>query len=123
MKSAWWGTRVDPLLRHAASIRERGQEHPTAFVLVSGVTVSLSALRHHLDARAQPQSGSALARTSRKQTRELQGSRESLISARERERRRLRRDLHDGVGPQLAALMLELETASELVSDNRKPPP
>jgi signal transduction histidine kinase len=29
----------------------------------------------------------------------------------------LRRDLHDGVGPQLAALMLELETAGELVSD------
>ena len=48
----------------------------------------------------------------------LQKSRESLVSAREEERRRLRRDLHDGVGPQLAALMLELETASELVSDN-----
>ena len=49
---------------------------------------------------------------------ELQRSREGLISAREEERRRLRRDLHDGVGPQLAALMLELETASDLVSDN-----
>jgi signal transduction histidine kinase len=48
----------------------------------------------------------------------LQRSRGSLVSAREEERRRLRRDLHDGVGPQLAALMLELETASELVSDN-----
>jgi two-component system, NarL family, sensor kinase len=49
---------------------------------------------------------------------ELQSSREGLVSAREEERRRLRRDLHDGVGPQLAALMLELETASDLVSDN-----
>jgi signal transduction histidine kinase len=49
---------------------------------------------------------------------ELQRSREGLVSAREEERRRLRRDLHDGVGPQLAALMLELETASELVSEN-----
>jgi two-component system NarL family sensor kinase len=49
---------------------------------------------------------------------ELQRSREGLISAREEERRRLRRDLHDGVGPQLAALMLELETAGDLVSDN-----
>jgi signal transduction histidine kinase len=49
---------------------------------------------------------------------ELQRSRERLVSAREEERRRLRRDLHDGVGPQLAALMLELETASDLVSDN-----
>ena len=49
---------------------------------------------------------------------ELQRSRENLVSAREEERRRLRRDLHDGVGPQLAALMLELETASDLVTDN-----
>ncbi len=51
-------------------------------------------------------------------TADLQRSRARLVTAREEERRRLRRDLHDGVGPQLAALMLELETASELVSDN-----
>jgi signal transduction histidine kinase len=51
---------------------------------------------------------------------ELQRSREGLVSTREEERRRLRRDLHDGVGPQLAALMLELETASDLVSDNHE---
>ena len=49
---------------------------------------------------------------------DLQRSREQLVTAREEERRRLRRDLHDGVGPQLAALMLELETASDLISDN-----
>jgi signal transduction histidine kinase len=49
---------------------------------------------------------------------ELQRSREGLVSAREEERRRLRRDLHDGVGPRLAALMLELETAGDLVSEN-----
>jgi signal transduction histidine kinase len=47
---------------------------------------------------------------------DLQRSRERLVVAREEERRRLRRDLHDGVGPQLAALMLELETAGDLVS-------
>jgi signal transduction histidine kinase len=34
---------------------------------------------------------------------DLQRSRERLVAAREEERRRLRRDLHDGVGPQLAA--------------------
>jgi signal transduction histidine kinase len=51
-------------------------------------------------------------------TADLQRSRERLVTAREEERRRLRRDLHDGVGPQLAALMLELETARELASDN-----
>jgi signal transduction histidine kinase len=42
---------------------------------------------------------------------DLQGSRERLVTAREEERRRLRRDLHDGLGPQLASLTLKLETA------------
>jgi signal transduction histidine kinase len=44
-------------------------------------------------------------------TADLQHSRERLVTAREEERRRLRRDLHDGLGPQLAALTLKLETA------------
>lgn len=49
-------------------------------------------------------------------TSDLQRSRERLVTAREEERRRLRRDLHDGVGPQLAALTLKLETARKLLS-------
>jgi signal transduction histidine kinase len=44
-------------------------------------------------------------------TADLQRSREQLVSAREEERRRLRRDLHDGLGPRLAGLTLKLETA------------
>ena len=44
-------------------------------------------------------------------TSDLQRSRERLVSAREEERRRLRRDLHDGLGPRLAGLTLKLETA------------
>jgi signal transduction histidine kinase len=42
---------------------------------------------------------------------DLQRSRERLVVAREEERRRLRNDLHDGLGPQLSGLTLKLETA------------
>src|SRR5215212_2292541 len=51
---------------------------------------------------------------------DLQRSRERLVTAREEERKRLRRDLHDGVGPQLAALTLKLETARNLLSHDPK---
>jgi signal transduction histidine kinase len=46
---------------------------------------------------------------------ELQRSRERLVAAREEERRRLRRDLHDGLGPKLAALGLKLDAARSMV--------
>ena len=42
---------------------------------------------------------------------ELQASRSRIVTAREEERKRLRRDLHDGVGPSLAAILLKLEAA------------
>jgi signal transduction histidine kinase len=46
---------------------------------------------------------------------DLQQSREQLIGAREEERRRIRRDLHDGVGPTLASLAQRIDTARRLV--------
>ncbi len=46
---------------------------------------------------------------------DLQRSRQQLVTLREEERRRLRRDLHDGIGPTLAALALKLEAASNVV--------
>jgi len=42
---------------------------------------------------------------------DLAESRERLVTAREEERRRLRRDLHDGLGPQLSAVVMTLDTA------------
>ncbi|REF00436.1 sensor histidine kinase [Thermomonospora umbrina] len=47
-------------------------------------------------------------------TEELQRARERLVTGIEEERRRLRRDLHDGLGPALAAAALKIETARNL---------
>ena len=47
--------------------------------------------------------------------RELQRTRERLVATREEERRRLRRDLHDGLGPSLATTLMQLEVARDLV--------
>ena len=51
-------------------------------------------------------------------TADLQRSRERLVTTREEERRRLRRDLHDGVGPTLTGLALQLNAARKLVRRN-----
>jgi signal transduction histidine kinase len=47
--------------------------------------------------------------------RELQYSRQKLVTTREEERRRLRRDLHDGLGPTLAAQMFRVGAAQGLI--------
>ena len=48
-------------------------------------------------------------------TADLQRSRERLVTVLEEERRRLRRDLHDGLGPRLASQALKLEAARDAV--------
>ena len=48
-------------------------------------------------------------------------ARERLVLAREEERRRLRRDLHDGLGPALAWLMLKVENVWALVPTEPRP--
>jgi two-component system, NarL family, sensor kinase len=49
---------------------------------------------------------------------EVEASRARLIVAREEERRRIRHDLHDGLGPTLAAIGLEIERAGlDVASD------
>ncbi|MCW2637498.1 MAG: sensor histidine kinase [Blastococcus sp.] len=48
----------------------------------------------------------------------LSDSRIRLVQAREEERRRLRRDLHDGVGPTLAGVALGLDLAAARVDDD-----
>ncbi|MEZ4669939.1 MAG: sensor histidine kinase [Anaerolineae bacterium] len=49
---------------------------------------------------------------------DLQQSRQQILTTREEERRRLRRDLHDGLGPALATLTLRAEAAREWLRRN-----
>jgi signal transduction histidine kinase len=107
------------------AFEKRTRSNLPFFVLVSGATVSFLLFgTTWILARSRSQAmrvGADLKEANRElegANTELRRSRESLVSAREEERRRLRRDLHDGVGPRLAALMLELETASELLPDS-----
>lgn len=50
---------------------------------------------------------------------DLERSRDRLVSAREEERRRIRRDLHDGLGPQLAAAVMALDVANRALGEGR----
>ena len=52
------------------------------------------------------------------QTYDPQLSLEQRVTAREEERRRLQRDLHDGLGPTLASLILKLDTARNLLKQD-----
>ena len=50
----------------------------------------------------------------------LRQAREKLVSAREEERRRLRRDLHDGLGPRLASQTLTLDVIARQIHSDPK---
>jgi signal transduction histidine kinase len=74
---------------------------------------TLSATDLNLLATVAQQTGAAVHAV--QLTSDLQRSRERLVMAREEERRRIRRDLHDGLGPALAALAMEADTARVFV--------
>jgi len=66
--------------------------------------------RHHRRLLAEVLPFVVLVLRAREEAEQLRAARAAAVSAREDERRRLRRDLHDGVGPLLAGQLLTVDT-------------
>jgi signal transduction histidine kinase len=62
--------------------------------------------------------GLQLTASLRRGSRELQDAREQLVQTREEERRRLRRDLHDGLGPTLSGVAFSTDAARNQLSSD-----
>jgi signal transduction histidine kinase len=119
-------TAPDPPLSPAASAGENRPPHTTVFPLVyhservGRLIVAprfpgedLAPADLHLLAELARQAGAAVYAVNL--TDDLRRSRERLVTAREEERRRLRRDLHDELGPRLASLTFKLDAARNLL--------
>lgn len=109
--TAAWGAR--PGRTRALPISYRGETVGRLVLPASGIRSRLSARDEELLGDLVRQAAAA-ARTSRL-AEELQASRERLVLAREEERRRIRRDLHDGLGADLSGVVLQLESARLLL--------
>jgi signal transduction histidine kinase len=77
---------------------------------------ALSSMDRHLLENIAHQAGMTVHAASL--TADLQRSRQQLVTTREEERRRLRRDLHDGLGPNLASQGLKLAAVKQLAEKN-----
>jgi signal transduction histidine kinase len=114
---AAWG-RPPPYAPLRLPLVHQGQPVGELILAPRGPGESFSVLDRRLLDDLAKQAGVALYAT--QQTRQaqqlavdLQHSRERLVAAREEERRRLRRDLHDGLGPALASMTLKVDAARD----------
>ena len=108
---------MDPLAAHHVTALTWGDEKVGELVvqLRTGESKAAAADREVLDLLAGPISAAGRAGLLAD---ELGRSRELVINAREEERRRLRRDLHDGLGPVLTGVVLNAEAALRLVESD-----
>ena len=105
--------RSDHLTLHREGLRYRGE-------LVGAIVVGLRAGERSLaaadEAVLRPLAAPvAAALRATELSRELQRSRALIITAREEERRRLRHDLHDGLGPALTGIGLSADAAANFL--------
>jgi signal transduction histidine kinase len=107
---------VAPDLHVALPLTYQGETVGTLLLAPRGPGESFSPADRRLLSVLAQQAGVA-AHTVRLTT-DLQHSRERLITAREEERRRLRRDLHDGIGPTLASMAQRIDAATYMVRDD-----
>jgi signal transduction histidine kinase len=101
------GERPDDV--HAMPIAYRGEQIGRLLLSRHGVANRLRRADERLLADVVRQA--AAAARADQLARDLQQSRERLVTAVEDERRRLRRELHDGLGPTLAAVASRIDTA------------
>ncbi len=98
-----------PAVVRTLPITYRGAEVGRLVLPAKGVRSRLSTRDEQLLGDLVRQAATAV-RTSQL-AEEVQQSRERLVTAREEERRRIRRDLHDGLGPSLSGTVFQLEAA------------